>query len=66
MSELYESDFIEYEEAKAEYEYKLAEFKNSMDSESLKIWNFIFNRSRDVQILAYFSMDEDYRIALAN
>ena len=66
MSELDEFEIIDFEEAKAEYEYQLAEYQSSMDSESAKMWRFIFNRSRDAETLAYLSMDEDYRAALVN
>jgi hypothetical protein len=66
MSELDEFEIIDFEEAKAEYEYQLDEYQSSMESINLKTWRFIFNRSRDAETLAYLSMDEDYRAALVN
>ena len=66
MSELDEFEIVDFEEAKAEYEYQLGIFQSSIDSEDPKMWRFVFNRSRDAETLAYLSMDEDYRAVIVN
>ena len=66
MGELDEFDVVAFEAAKAEYEQQLAEFRDSMESESSKMWRFIFNRNRDAETLAYLTMDEDSRVAIVN
>lgn len=66
MSELDEFEIIDFEEAKAEYEYQLGEYQSHMDNSDQKTWRFIFNRGRDAETLAYLTMDEDYKAALVN
>jgi len=66
VSELDEFEFVDFEEAKAEYEYQLGFIQSSMDSEDPKMWRFVFNRNRDAETLAYLSMDEDYRAVIVN
>ena len=66
MLEIDEFDVISFEDAKAEYEYQLEEYRNGMKDEDPKMWRFIFNRNRDAETLAYLTIDEDCRGAIVN
>ena len=61
-----ETEVVTFEEAKNEYEHHLCEHQEYMENESPKVRNFVFNRNRDAETLAFLMLDGDERDAFVN